>query len=649
MIASKNDLIRWRSKMPSLKASLAIFFSQLIVISICHLHNTEKSFVIDYKNNQFLKDSKSFRYISGGIHYFRIPRIHWQDRLQKAQALGLNTIQTYIAWNVHEETPGQYDFDGNKDLLHFIDLAEKYNFLVIIRPGPYIDAEWEFGGFPWWLARDPTLQMRTHSDIRYMEYVRNWFNVLLNLLKPKLYKNGGPIIAFQIENEYGNYYACDKLYMQQLQQIFLSILGDDVVMFTTDGYTDDYLQCGTIPSLYKTIDFGTEITAQEAFMQQRKYEPHGPLVNSEFYTGWLDYWGKPHQTRDLIKIAEHFDQILFLNASVNLYMLIGGTNFGFMNGADMNKKGEFLISPTSYDYDAPLSEAGDPRLKYYALREVIKKYTTKTLKPVPNATEKARYGKFSIKIALTLQEAISKLYPKGPPVTYKHPLTFESVNQSYGFLLYEALIPSKYRQVNVIDLFIEKVHDRSTIYIDDYPQVIFPRGAVNVSISSGEKLGILVENQGRVAYASKGIHYLPDAKGILGNVYINNEAIKNWNMFPMNDKNINRLANDMSYSTGFLQRNMDSGMFYFASFEIRSIADTYINMNGWTKGQIYINDFNIGRYWQVKGPQKTLFVPKNALNIGHNRLLILELVEAPCDFTVPHQCFIEFVDKPILG
>ena len=603
----------------------------------------DRSFVIDYENNCFLKDGRPFRYISGSVHYFRIPNIYWSDSMKKAKAMGLNTIQSYIAWNVHEVNEGHYDFKGGSDILHFINLAQQNDLLVILRPGPYIDAEWEFGGFPWWIAKSKMV-MRTSTDLRYTNYVLNWFNTLLPMLKPYLYKNGGPIIALQVENEYGNYYACDREYMEELKNIFLHHLGNDIVLFTTDGYTDDYLKCGTLPSLLATIDFGTEISAKNAFKLLRKYQKKGPLVNSEFYTGWLDYWGKVHQTRNAKEVAIYLDEILRLNASVNLYMFQGGSNFRFMNGADIDN-GQFMISPTSYDYDAPISESGDLQEKFFALRNVIQNYTDFPLPPIPESSVKVAYGKVFMKKFIDLNQALSLLHEYSQPVHFKNPLTFEEVNMAYGFMLYQAKLPALNKKKNLLE--IEQVHDRSTIYVDGVKQGWANRGRVKLNITQGQTLEILVENQGRLAYAPKGVNYLPDAKGLLSEVRVNRKIIYDWLMFRINDSVVNHLQK-INKSTSKQERT-STGLFFFSSFITENIQDTYIKMKGWKKGQIYINRYNVGRYWSAAGPQQTLFIPKSFLNEKENSVVIFELDDPPCLLTKIWECFIEFVDKPILG
>eukprot|EP00069_Balaena_mysticetus_P013789 bmy_21984T0 len=327
---------------------------------------SQRTFEIDYGHNCFLKDGQPFRYISGSIHYFRVPRFYWKDRLLKMKMAGLNAIQTYVAWNFHEPRPGQYEFTGDHDVEHFIQLAHDLGLLVILRPGPYICAEWDMGGLPAWLLEKESIVLRS-CDPDYLAAVDKWLGVLLPKMRPLLYQNGGPIITVQVENEYGSYYTCDYNYLRFLQKRFQYHLGEDVLLFTTDGVHERLLQCGALQGLYATVDFGAGVNITAAFLIQRKSEPKGPLVNSEFYTGWLDHWGQPHSTVKTKVVASSLHDILSQGASVNMYMFIGGTNFAYWNGANT----PYQAQPTSYDYDAPLSEAGDLSEKYFAVRDVI--------------------------------------------------------------------------------------------------------------------------------------------------------------------------------------------------------------------------------------------------------------------------------------
>ncbi|CAH3193164.1 unnamed protein product, partial [Porites evermanni] len=400
------------------------------------------SFVVDWKNDVFLKDGEPFRYISGSFHYFRVPRFYWQDRLSKMKAAGLNAVQTYVAWNMHEAKEGQYDFSGENDLLAFIQMANSAGLLVLVRAGPYICAEWDLGGLPAWLLKNyTTAKFRSSTDKNYIAAVDRWMGVLLPKLKPLLYANGGPIIAVQVENEYGSYYTCDHEYMTHLQTLFEQYLGKDVILYTTDISNDRNIDCGSLPTLFTTVDFGAGEDPAGAFSHLRKYRPHGPLVNSEYYPGWLDHWGGGHQKRQASQIAKYLDEILALNASVNLYMFEGGTNFGFMNGANGGGGPSYSPQPTSYDYDAPLTEAGDPTTKYFVLMETIAKYAPVPPGPVPPATQKFAYGKVMMAKVSTFYDVLANLTPSGPVASNKT-LTMEQVGQNYGFILYRTTIPS---------------------------------------------------------------------------------------------------------------------------------------------------------------------------------------------------------------
>ncbi|KAK0140822.1 Beta-galactosidase [Merluccius polli] len=345
---------------------LAVNFAYLAVEG--NLINGDRSFSIDYKSNSFLKDGRPFQYISGSIHYSRIPRVYWRDRLLKMYMAGLNAVQVYVPWNYHETVQGEPIFTGDRDLGHFLDLANQTGLLVILRPGPYICAEWEMGGLPAWLLEKPNILLRS-SDPDYMQAVSNWLAVLLPTVKPWLYTSMGNIISVQVENEYGSYHACDYNYIRQLQTLFRYFLGGDVVLFTTDGNTDKEMSCGSLQGLYATIDFGTDTDITTAFKRQRRFEPHGPLVNSEFYTGWLDHWGEGHAQVDQWNVSRMLGEMLALGANVNMYMFEGGTNFGYWNGADHDTRYRSVV--TSYDYDAPLTEAGDPTEKLLLIRDVI--------------------------------------------------------------------------------------------------------------------------------------------------------------------------------------------------------------------------------------------------------------------------------------
>uniref|UniRef100_A0A8C4QI85 Beta-galactosidase n=2 Tax=Eptatretus burgeri TaxID=7764 RepID=A0A8C4QI85_EPTBU len=624
------------------------------IICICLLPtwvptSAERSFSIDYNGDCFLKDGEPFRYVSGSIHYSRVPQPYWKDRLMKMYMAGLNTIQTYVPWNFHEKSPGIYNFTGDHSLSSFLQLAGDVGLLVILRPGPYICAEWDMGGLPHWLLKNSSIALRT-SDEGYMMAVQRWMGVLLPVVKPFLYQNGGPIITVQVENEYGSYFACDHSYMRSLVQLFRLHLGPDVVLFTTDGAGASYLKCGTIQGAYATVDFGPGVNVSSAFAVQRSVEPHGPRVNSEYYTGWLDHWGVSHSTIPKGVVAQGLDQILDLGANVNMYMFEGGTNFGYWNGANQ----PFSPQPTSYDYDAPLSEAGDPTDKYHLLRSTIGKYLKLPQGPILPATPKFAYGYVILKTKVSLLDALDVLSPY-----YRHspfPLTFEQMNQGHGFLLYSTRFPHAYPNGTLLTSPFDGIHDRAYVMVNGVTQGILERyssGTLKVSGPLDTRLDLLVENMGRINYGN----HLNDFKGLTSNLTLGMNVIKNWTMYilDLDSAVASGLIGLEKHITTF--RATFSPTFYFGSFTIPEEIpylpmDSFLKFTGWTKGQVWLNGFNLGRYWPVKGPQETLFVPASLLATKvANNITLLELEGAKCS-TIMKQgtdCSVELVDRPILN
>ena len=595
-----------------------------------------------------------YRYISGSMHYSRVPSFYWRDRLEKMAAAGLNAVQTYVPWNFHETDKGIVDFDGDKDIVKFIQTAQDVGLLVILRAGPYICAEWDMGGLPAWLLRNRSMVLRS-SDPTYLMYVDLWYSVLLPMMKPLLYENGGPIITVQVENEYGSYDTCDNAYLSHLHDTFRKYLGKTVVLFTTDGASTSLLKCGTDTSLfYATVDFGITSNPSQNFQAQRAVEPHGPLVNSEFYTGWLDHWGEAHSRSDTKAVADSLDAILKLNASINMYMFIGGTNFGFWNGANGGSTSQYLPQPTSYDYDAPLTEAGDPWEKYMAIRDVIKKYN-----PVPDhippATQKTAYGKVQADKYNTLSNSPNLIHRS---IGGDNPICMEVLTQAYGFINYTNVFsPTPGKTTG--KLTISGLRDRAIVYLDAVKQGILERTkgededlSLDLTLpnsvpASGVRLSIIVENMGRINFGS----LLNDSKGILGTVSLDGAPLtKDWlsQAIPLNNTEFYPLFIPIDKK----KTNMlpDSTAFYHFSFSIDGKAnDTYLDVDNWTKGIAIVNNFNIGRYWPHRGPQKTLYVPANVLQSNAcNEIVLFEIDSAPCsaDFS---KCVINLTNKPNIG
>uniref|UniRef100_A0AAQ4NZR6 Galactosidase, beta 1-like n=1 Tax=Gasterosteus aculeatus aculeatus TaxID=481459 RepID=A0AAQ4NZR6_GASAC len=586
-------------------AGVALFVAvNLVCLSAGgNLVSGERSFSIDYKNNCFLKDGKPFRYISGSIHYSRIPPYYWKDRLLKMYMTGLNAIQVYVPWNFHEAVEGVNNFTGAQDLERFLHLANQTGLLVILRPGPYICAEWEMGGLPAWLLQKPNIILRS-ADTDYVQAVSNWLAVLLPKMKPWLYSNGGNIISVQVENEYGSYFACDYNYLRHLRTLFRFFLGEDTVMFTTDGNTDKEMKCGTLEGLYATVDFGTDTDITKAFRRQRRFEPRGPLVNSEFYTGWLDHWGDRHAVVDAQKVSRVLQKMLVMGANVNMYMFEGGTNFGYWNGADHDTRFRSVV--TSYDYDAPLSEAGDPTEKLSAIRDVIKQFRDIPSGPMPPATPKFAYGFVTLKKVGNVSGLLDTLSPSGP-VTSLHPLTFEEMKQVFRGLL-----------------------ERDTVLV------------MNVTGQQGDTMDILVENMGRVNFGSK----INDHKGLVSNLFLGKDVLTDWKIYSLDIDGA--IAGGWPHSgrrTSFPVPHRDPSVgpvFYMGTLQPNGLArDTFLKLTEWTKGQVWINGMNLGRYWQARGPQQTLYVPGPLLSTAlPNNITVLELEGAPAHRRVL------FVDRP---
>ncbi|XP_030310285.1 beta-galactosidase-1-like protein isoform X4 [Calypte anna] len=555
-----------------------------------------RSFQLDYEKDCFRKDGAPFRYISGSIHYARVPRPAWRDRLLKMYMSGLSAVQVYIPWNYHEPLPGVYDFAGDRDVEAFLDLTAELGLLVILRPGPYICAEWEMGGLPAWLLWKPDIILRS-SDPAYLAAVDSWLHVLLPKIKPRLYQYGGNIISVQVENEYGSYYACDYEYLQHLLGSFRALLGSEVLLFTTDSTQAEELRCGTLQGLYATIDFGPGSNITESFGAQRQVEPKGPLVNSEYYTGWLDYWGEVHASTSSAQVAQGLEDMLQMGANVNMYMFHGGTNFAYWSGADF--KDQYKPVTTSYDYDAPLSEAGDPTEKLFAIRTVISKFQPLPVGPMPPATPKYSYGRVALKKYADLLSVLDVLCPSGA-IQSQFPLTFEAIKQAHGFVLYRTQLPWD-------------VPDPTTL--GSPPHSICDRGYVMLQ------------------------------QGMLGNISLGSSLLSNWLIYP--------LAIDTAIKQGWphaAQPQSSNGgtagpAFYTGTFETPGIAwDTFVKFPGWSKGQLWINGFNLGRYWPSRGPQQTLFVPSSVLHVDRpNNITVLELEGAsPAPFLL-------FLDKPLFN
>ncbi|MER5204188.1 beta-galactosidase family protein [Streptomyces sp. NPDC002825] len=551
----------------------------------------------------FLLDGRPFRLLSGGLHYFRVHPEQWADRLRKARLMGLNTVETYVPWNLHQPRPDHFVMDGGLDLPRFVELAAAEGLHVLLRPGPYICAEWEGGGLPSWLLAEPDIRLRTR-DPRFLAAVDAFFERLLTPLLPHLASRGGPVLAVQVENEYGAF-GDDTAYLEHIADS-LRRVGVDVPLFTCDQPAD--LERGALPGVLATANFGSR--SAEHLAELRTERPEGPLMTSEFWIGWFDRWGARHVVRDADEAARELDELLAAGASVNFYMFHGGTNFGFTNGA--NDKHTYRPTITSYDYDSPLDEAGDPTPKYTAFREVIAKYVPVPDEPVPVPGPKLAVPAVRLTESAGLLDGVAAL---APGIDSMRPLTMEELEQDFGFVLYETVLPLAGPAL----LEVEQVRDRAQVFVDGQPVGVLERENHEHSLAfhaprAGSRLQILVENQGRVNYGP-GIH---DRKGLLGKVLLDGSELVGWTSRPLPLATVR----DLPFTT--TARTPVGPTLHRGTFEVGEPADTFLHLDGWTKGNAWVNGFALGRYWS-RGPQKSLYVPGPVLRAGTNELVVLEL------------------------
>ncbi len=575
-------------------------------------------------DESFLLDGKRFVIRSGEMHFSRVPREYWQHRLRMVRAMGCNTVCAYLFWNLHEPKPGEFDFTGANDVAEYCRLAHKEGLKVILRPGPYACAEWDFGGFPWWLLKHENIQLRTRDPV-YLDACRKYLLAVGEQLAPLQITRGGPIVMVQVENEYGSY-GNDREYIGLLRDILVEA-GFNVPLFTCDGPVQ--LKNGTRPDIFSAVNFGAN--PAHAFNALRNIRPTGPLMCGEYYPGWFDRWGVPHRTGPTPKILRELGWMLENQASFSIYMVHGGTSFGFTSGANSPP---FRPQITSYDYDAPISEAGWATPKYHAIRQLFQKHLlpgeSLTEVPAPNPVIGIPEIRLDERAALLSRLPSAKTTPR--------PLPMEIHDQAHGLILYRTRLPAG----PAARIRITEPRDLTFAYIDGKPIGILERrlGQDTLALPARDReasLDLLVHAYGRINFGKN----IDDRKGITEKVELirGNEAreLTSWQTynFPLHSGDWDGL--DFSNITP----EAHGPVFHRGSFSIEQTGDTFLDLRGWARGVVWVNGHNLGRYWNL-GPQQTLYCPGPWLSRGANEIVVLALesVERPT---------LAALEKPVLN
>ena len=568
--------------------------------------------MFEIRKDDFYLDNQPIKIYSGAIHYFRVVPEYWEDRLLKLKAAGFNTVETYMCWNLHEPKEGEFCFDGMLDIAKFISIAAKLGLYVIVRPGPYICAEWDFGGLPAWLLEDKNLRIRCNNE-KYMEKVENYLKKVFSILAPLQVSNGGNILMIQVENEYGSY-GNDKNYLNNIKKIILDSK-INVPLFTADGNSNDMLSGGSLPDVYMALNFGSN--PMYAFSLAEKWQPNMPKTCMEFWCGWFDHWGESHHKRNPTIVASEIRKIVESGGNLNVYMFHGGTNFNFWAGA--NSFSKYMPTVTSYDDAALLNEYGDYTPAYHKVREVLYKKRGLSLSdPLPNSPQLQNIG--SIQLSQR-GDYFDNIYKLGVKHNSPAPESMEYYGQNFGQILYRKVVKGKYGSHM---LYIEGVHDIAYVRVNGKLVKKYDRtkngkrknnDGFKVRVPSFDKellIEILVEGMGRTNY---GPDMETDRKGIQ-KVRLDYQTLFDWEVYTVPFDNIEKAVfeNNVEVSKpSFLKGNFDAQL----------NKDCFIDMKGFKKGFVVINGFNIGRYWS-RGPQRTLYIPAPLLKEKDNEVIIVE-------------------------
>jgi beta-galactosidase len=597
----------------------SFLFPFLFFFSISSAQTAKHTFALG--DGDFLLDGKPLQMISGEMHCARIPVAYWRDRMKMAKAMGLNTIGTYVFWNAHEAVQGKYDFKGNNNIAEFVKIAQEEGLYVVLRPSPYACAEWEFGGYPWWLLKDPTLKVRS-KDPKFINAYTKYIGQLAKELVPLQITHGGNILMVQIENEYGSY-SDDKSYLDLNRKIFQDA-GFDGVLFTCDGA--DQMPKGYLPGFLPAVN-GLENPAEVKALINKYHDGKGPYYIAEWYPGWFDQWGGKHAVVSADQSAKKLDEILSAGISINMYMFHGGTTRDFMNGANMNRTEPYAPQVSSYDYDAPLDEAGNPTEKFMKFRAVIAKHLPAgvQLPPVPEKKQTLAVSEIKLSSYAGLFENLPK------PVVSKGPLTFEDLNQAYGFVLYRSSISKDGL------LRIKELRDYATIFMNGKQVGVLDRrlkqdSLVLTNVPKDAVLDVLVENNGRINYGP----FLTDNRhGVTKEISLNGVVVEQWQMYRLPFANLS----NQKFASKPVKANQPG--LYKGNFMLSKVADTYLDMKDFGKGFVFLNGHNLGKYWNI-GPQETVFVPAVWLKKGANEIVVFDQLKT-------NHKVISALDHPILN
>lgn len=603
---------------------LFFFLCSLIFMGCSPIQKEKHTFSIGDKT--FLLDGTPFLIKAAEMHYTRIPAEYWEHRIQMCKALGMNTICIYAFWNIHEQKEGEFDFKGQNDIAAFCRLAQKHGMYIMLRPGPYVCSEWEMGGLPWWLLKKKDIKLRT-NDAYFLERTKCFMNEIGKELADLQVSRGGNIIMVQVENEYGAY-ATDKEYIANIRDIVKGAGFTDVPLFQCDWSST--FQRNGLDDLVWTINFGTGANIDAQFKKLQEARPNAPLMCSEFWSGWFDHWGRKHETRDAETMVSGIKDMLDRHISFSLYMTHGGTTFGHWGGANSPA---YSAMCSSYDYDAPISEAGWATPKYYKLREMLMQYadSAQVIPDVPAVYPVIEIPEFALKEVAPLFDNLPE------PKLSEDIKPMEQFDQGWGTILYRTSLPEVKEGTT---LLIDEVHDWAQVYADGklLGRLDRRRGQNSLvlpSLQKGTRLDILVEAMGRVNF-DVAIH---DRKGITDKVELLTETdkreLKNWEVYSF------PVAHDFAESKKYVEgEKLDAPAYYRATFELDQVGDVFLDMQTWGKGMVWVNGKAMGRFWKI-GPQQTLFMPGCWLKKGKNEIIVLDLLG-------PEKATVSGLKKPIL-